>query len=151
MSKKAIPVIKGDKRQTYEVQVENLGTKIMLKDKWKQGPPMSEEQITRCILHGNKEKTYQWCKHHQSWTIHSPKDCRNQHSENKVGKRNNGEPRVTYRSINRGKKSTMQTQFHPSPGIEQNVNKAMDEVHKTHHQIRLRTEDGDVPTQSENT
>jgi hypothetical protein len=28
---KVIPVIKGDKRQTYEVQVENLGTKIMLK------------------------------------------------------------------------------------------------------------------------
>jgi hypothetical protein len=45
----------------------------------------------------------------------------------------------------------MQTQFHPSPGIEQNETKAREEVHKTHRQIRLRTEDRDVPTQSENT
>ena len=37
----------------------------------KKVPPKDGEAKQKVI----KEKTYNWCKHHMAWTIHSPKEC----------------------------------------------------------------------------
>jgi hypothetical protein len=73
---KAIPVLKREQKQTYEMQMESPEIKILFKDKWKQDPAMSDEQQTELVLHGKQEKLDYWCKYHQSWTIHSPKEFR---------------------------------------------------------------------------
>lgn len=38
---------------------------------WKKTPPKAGEAKQKCV----KERTYHWCEHHMSWTIHSPSDC----------------------------------------------------------------------------
>jgi len=62
---KAIPVLEREQKQMCELQMGSPEIKILLKDKWKQDPPMSDEQQTKVVLHGNQEKLYYWCKHHQ--------------------------------------------------------------------------------------
>jgi len=111
---------------------------ILLKDKWKQDPPMSDEQQTKLVLHGNQEKLYYWCKHHQSWTIHSPKDCREQHSERNKLRRSNGEPRATYMQPARGMKNSIQTEPHSNSRTEKSEVKAMDDAHKPHQTNRVK-------------
>lgn len=38
---------------------------------WKKVPPKAGEAKQKI----NKEKTYHWCEHHMSWTIHPPSEC----------------------------------------------------------------------------
>jgi hypothetical protein len=39
---------------------------------WKKVPPKSGEAKQKI----HKEKTYHWCEHHMSWTMHTPGDCK---------------------------------------------------------------------------
>jgi hypothetical protein len=136
---KAIPVLEREPKQTYELQIGSPEIKILLKDKWKQDPPMSDEQQTKLVLHGNQEKLNYWCKHHQSWAIHSPKECRKQHSERNKLKRSNGEPRAIYIQPARGMKNTVQTEPHSNSRTEQMSEfKAMDDAHKPHQMNRVK-------------
>jgi len=134
----AIPVLEREQEQTYELQIGSPEIKILLKDKWKQDPPMSDEQQTKLVLHGNQEKLYYWYKHHQSWTIHSPKDCRKQHSERNKLKRSNGEPRATYIQPARGMKNSIQKEPHSNSRTEKSEFKAMDGAHKPHQTNRVK-------------
>ena len=46
----AIPVLEREQEQTYEMQMGSPEMKILLKDKWKEDPPMSDEQQTKLVL-----------------------------------------------------------------------------------------------------
>jgi hypothetical protein len=40
--------------------------------------------------------TYNWCKHHMAWTVHTPSDCKlgNKHKDNQKKDRNKANPAV---------------------------------------------------------
>jgi hypothetical protein len=86
---RAIPVFEREQRKTYELQTGKPRRRL-LKNYWKQDPPMSDDKHIKLVLHGNQEKLYHWCKYHQSWTIHSPKECGKQCSARRKFRRNNG-------------------------------------------------------------
>ena len=42
------------------------------KDAWKSIPPTNDAKLTK----ENNGKTFHWCKNHEAWVSHFPKDCR---------------------------------------------------------------------------
>ena len=129
---KVIPVFERDQKQAYELPKGSSEGKVMLQKYWKLEPPLNDDQHTKQVLHGNQEKLYYWCKCHKSWTIHTPLECRKQHSKRKKLKRNTGKPKSTYRQTVRGGiNNNTQLELHSNPRHEQNEFKASDEVHKT--------------------
>jgi hypothetical protein len=123
------PVIEKERAHAYELLMGCHERRVMLNKKWKQEPPAKSNHHTKLVLHGNQEKLYYWCKCHKSWTIHSPSECRKQHSERKNFKRNTGKPRSTYRQPDRGVKNTTQKELHSTSRTEQNESNARDEAH----------------------
>ena len=126
---KVTPVVERDEKHAYELPMGCHERKVILKKSWKVEPPMDYHQCTKLVLHGNQEKLYYWCKCHKSWTIHSPRECKKQHSERKNFKRNTGKPRGTYRQPDRGGKNNTQKKPHSIPRTEQNEYNARDEDH----------------------
>lgn len=58
---------------------KNINRRSRFKEAWKAEAPRKGE-TTKVV----KGKTYHWCKHHSSWTIHNPKDCTLQSGEPNV-------------------------------------------------------------------
>jgi hypothetical protein len=130
-----IPVLEEEEKHAYELPMRRHEGKTKLEKSWKQDPPMNSHQHTKLVLHGNQEKLYYWCKCHKSWTIHSPKECRKQHSERKNFKRNTDKPKNLNRQPVRGVKNTTQKKPHSTPRTEQNESKARDEAHMSLRQM----------------
>jgi len=118
-----------EQTHAYELPMGCHEKRVMLKKSWKLEPPMKSNQHTKLVLHGNQEKLYHWCKCHKSWTIHSPRECRKQHSERKNFKKNTCKPRSTYGQPDRRVKNTTQKEPHSTPRTEQNESNARDEAH----------------------
>ena len=53
---------------------------------WKKVAPSAGESKTKVV----DGKTYHWCKHHQAWTLHEPKDCRLKDHQDAPSKRTEG-------------------------------------------------------------
>jgi hypothetical protein len=126
----AIPVPEEEEKHAYELPMRSHEGKTKLEKSWKQDPPMNSHQHTKLVLHGNQEKLYYWCRCHKSWTIHSPMECRKQHSERKKFKRNTDKPKNLNRQTVRGVENTTQKKPHSTPRTEQNESKARDDYHK---------------------
>jgi len=67
---------KGNKKKKEGKKTKNkkdTGNKRSQKqdEAWKKVPPKAGEAKQKI----NKEKTYHWCEHHMSWTIHPPSEC----------------------------------------------------------------------------
>ena len=104
--------------------------RVMLEKSWKLDHTMNSYQHTKLVLLGNQKRLYNWCRCHKSWTIHSPRECRKQHSWRKNFKRNTGKPRSTYMQPDRGVKNTTQKEHHSTPRTEQNASNARENYHK---------------------
>jgi hypothetical protein len=127
---KVNPVIEREQAHAYELPMGCHEGGVMLNKKWKLEPPMKSNQHTKLVLHGNQEKLYYWCKCHNSWTIHSPKECRKQYSARKNFKRNTDKAKnINRRQPVRGVKNTTQKKPHSTPRTEQNESNARDEAH----------------------
>jgi hypothetical protein len=127
---KAIPVHERVENHAYELPMRRSEKRIMLQKCWKLEPPLNKAQQTKQVFHGNQEKLSYWCKYHKSWTIHSPLECRKQHSGRNKSKRNAGKPRSTYRQpVRGGINNNIQSELHSNPRTEQNKFKASDKVH----------------------
>lgn len=127
---KAIPVHEREEKHAYEFPMRRSEKKIMLQESWKLEPSLNKAQQTKQVLHGNQEKLYYWCIYHESWTIHSPWECRKHHSERNKSKENTGKPRSIYRQpVRGGMYNNTQSEPHSNPRTEQNEFKATDKVH----------------------
>jgi hypothetical protein len=91
---------------------------------------MNSHRHTKLVLHGNQEKLYHWCSCRKSWTIHSPRECRKQHSERKKFQRHTDKPDNLDRQPVKGAKNATQKKSHSTPKTEQNESKARDDYHK---------------------
>jgi len=126
----AIPGQEEEENHAYELPLSSHEGKTKLEKSWKQDPPINSHQHTKLVLHDNQEKLYYWCKCHKSWTIHSPMECRKQHSKRKKFKRNTDKPKNLDRQPGKGVKNTTKIAPHSTPRTEQNESKARDDFHK---------------------
>ncbi len=126
----AIPVPEQEEKHAYELPMRSHEGKTKLEKSWKQDPPMNSHQHTRLVLHGKQEKLYHWCSCHKSWTIHSPRECRKQHSERKKFQRHTDKPDNLDRQPVKRVMFATQKKPHSTPRTEQNESKAKDDYHK---------------------
>ena len=61
----------GGKKKTKNKKNTNHKQHQKTDEAWKKVPPKDGEAKQKVI----NKKTYNWCKHHMAWTIHSPKEC----------------------------------------------------------------------------
>ncbi len=64
---------KSDKKGKKKNKKDTTNKKRQKQDEaWKKVPPKAGEAKQKI----NNEKTYHWCEHHMSWTVHTPGECK---------------------------------------------------------------------------
>ncbi len=85
--------MKGEKGKKWKNKKNTSNKKDQKRDEtWKQVPPKENEQKEKQV----GKNTYNWCKHHMAWTVHTPSDCEleKKHKDDQKKDRNKANPAV---------------------------------------------------------